>query len=110
MIYLIIYCLQRQKHPCLANKGQWVGSPQCRLTSVFDLVAPGGYLGSVAFVSGYWPGILPLELQRFPLSQGIDHKTLLAVTNTAVEPVTHLSRIFAFVANYLSQVLEILSS
>lgn len=94
--------------PVKDTRANGLGLPQCRLTSVFDLVAPGGYLGSVAFVSGL-PGILPLELQRFPLSQGIDHKTLLAVTNTAVEPVSHTSMIFTFVAGYFSQVLEIRS-
>jgi len=36
-------------------------------------------------VSGYKPGILPLKHCVSLYKQGIDHKTILAVTNAAVE-------------------------
>ena len=35
------------------------------------------------------PGLLPSNVIKLPYSKGIDHKTLLAVTNAVVELVSH---------------------
>jgi len=42
-------------------------------------------------VSGYKPGILPLKHCVSLYKQGIDHKTILAVTNAAAELTVYFS-------------------
>ncbi len=60
------------------------GSPQRRLTSAFDLEKSRWEPRLRLIVFGYKPDILPPEHHDSLLQQGIDHKTLLAVTNVAV--------------------------
>lgn len=67
------------------------GSPQRRFTSVFDLEDSRWVPLPQFKVSEYKLGILPLKLSGVPLFTKQDQKTLLAVTNAAVEPVAHCS-------------------
>jgi hypothetical protein len=64
------------------------GSPQRRFTSVFDLEDSRWVPLPQYKVSEYKLGILPLKLSEVPLFTKQDQKTLLAVTNAAVEPAT----------------------
>jgi hypothetical protein len=68
-----------------------MSSPQRRLTSVFDLEKSRWESRLQLIVSGYKPGLLLLKHHVSLRKQGIDHKTLLAVTNAAVEPAIILT-------------------
>jgi hypothetical protein len=63
-----------------------MSSPQRRLTSAFDLDKSrwGSWLQFE--VSEYMLSLLPLKQLAPRMSRVVDHKTLLAVTNAAVEP------------------------
>lgn len=82
-----------------------IGQPRRRLTSVFDLDKPGGYLRRVLGFRVLSPVYRRSIFSGSLIFRVIDQKNVLAVTNVAVEPSIYYSRFRQTVEGVLGKVI-----